>query len=212
MTQKLWPNSTIVCIGSGPSLTPADVDAVRGRARVIVINTSVRLAPWADVLYAADQRWWEWHHGAMDFQGLKFSIHPSPSSERWNQTLADSWRVTVLKNTGTNGLELNPACLKTGMNSGYQAIGLAVHLGARRIVLLGYDMQKGPKRNKRWHPDHQVNSGDPYHQWVRHFESMTEPLKALGIEVLNATRSTALTTFPRVSLEDVNFDRAEVAA
>ena len=43
---RLWPGSTVVCIGSGPSLTPEDVAYVRGKARVIAINRSVDLAPW----------------------------------------------------------------------------------------------------------------------------------------------------------------------
>ena len=58
MVPRAWVDETAVCIASGPSLTQADVDYVRGKARVIVVNNGYLLAPWADVLYAADARWW----------------------------------------------------------------------------------------------------------------------------------------------------------
>src|SRR5690606_3319410 len=55
----------VVCIASGPSLTADDCEAVKAwRAQeegrgVIVTNTTFRLCPWADVLYALDAAWWK---------------------------------------------------------------------------------------------------------------------------------------------------------
>lgn len=199
--EKLWPGETVVCIASGPSLTKQDVDFVRGKARVIAINTSYQLAPWADCLWACDSRWWQWHQGAKDFKGLKFALTKASAA----------WGVTVLKNTGTNGLETNPQGLKNGRNGGYQAIGLAVHLGAKRIVLLGYDMQKGPKGEQHWHPDHPNKMGPDYRKWLGLFETLVQPLAKRGIEIVNCTRSTQLDCFPKASLESV-FGAHEAAA
>lgn len=187
---RLWPNSTIVCIASGPSLTPADVDFVRGKARVVVVNTSYKLAPWADVLYACDSRWWKWHSGAKDFRGLKFTLTSPVYSG-----------VQLLKNTGPAGLERKPHGLRTGRNSGYQAVNLAVHLGAVRVVLLGYDMQRtGGKEH--WHANHPSRMHSPLAQFRESFATMVDPLKKAGVTVVNATRETALTCFPRVPLEE----------
>ena len=52
-----------VCIASGPSLTPEDVQAVKewrdaGKGKVIVVNTTFRAAPWADAMFAMDAKWW----------------------------------------------------------------------------------------------------------------------------------------------------------
>jgi hypothetical protein len=61
-----WRGATAVCIGNGPSLTQAQVDFTRGardangRVRVIAINDAFKLAPWADVLYFCDDKWWQW--------------------------------------------------------------------------------------------------------------------------------------------------------
>lgn len=190
---KLWPGETFVCIGGGPSLTPADVDNVRGWARVIAINDAYRLAPWADVLYACDQKWWTWHHGVPSFIGPKYAVG-GHEPITWPD-------VQVLRNTGMLGLELDPSGLRVGRNSGHQAINLAIHLGAARILLLGYDMSPDGTRG-HWFGDHPDGQPSPYAQMREEFESMVEPLAELGVTVINCSRRTALTTFPCARLED----------
>lgn len=185
---RLWPGSTIVCLGAGPSLTPQDVDLCRGRGPVIAINGSYTMAPWAEVLYACDNKWWLWHKGAPTFPGLKFAL--DARARQWPG-------VTVLRNTGDSGLELDPTGLRTGRNSGYQAINLAVHLGATRVILLGYDMQ-----GDHWHKPHPDGSRPPFLICLKHFASLVAPLQAAGVEILNCTRRTALTAFPCVALDD----------
>ncbi len=199
---RLWPNSTVVCIASGPSLTSDDVSLVRDKAKTIVVNSSYQMAPWADCLYAADARWWKSHHGAPEFHGLKYALEANAA--KWPG-------VTVLKYGGERGLSSDPTSLKSGRNSGYQAIGLAVHFGASRIVLLGYDMQRGPKGEEHWHANHQEHRRSDYPNFLRFFDGLVEPLKARGIQIVNCTRRTALTCFDRQPLHAV-FSRQEVAA
>lgn len=207
--ERLWPGATVVLIAGGPSLTVADVEAVRGQARVIVVNTAYQLAPWADALYATDGVWWAYHQtrGAGEFRGLKFSIAVPATPKK-------PVDVCVLRDTGRLGLELDPTGLRHGKNSGYAAINLAVHLGASRIVLLGYDMKVSNKTH--WHGNHpwQMESNRSWlltvASWPAHYQTLVQPLDALGIEVINASRETALTCFPRVSLAQAL--RREVAA
>ena len=66
----LWRNQTVVCIASGPSLTQDQVDQVKG-LNTIAINDAYKLAPWANILYACDYQWWDWHKGVPDFKGYK---------------------------------------------------------------------------------------------------------------------------------------------
>jgi hypothetical protein len=192
---RLWPGETVVLLGGGPSLTADDVEAVRGHARVIAINDAYRLAPWADVLYAADRKWIDWHEGVPWFHGPKYSI------DSQDPTTRSDWRV--LRNTGFVGLELEPTGLRAGFNSGFQAINLAVHLGAARMLLLGYDLSPAPDGRTHWfgaHPDRQPS---PYAAMIDAFPSLVEPLKALGVSVINCSRRTVLQTFPRAPLADV---------
>jgi hypothetical protein len=186
--EPVWAGETAVLVASGPSLCPSDVDRVRGRARVIAVNDGYRLAPWADVLYACDRRWWEWNKGVPGFAGRKLSLHRTKYPD-----------VECLRNTGGDGLEtVHRDGVRTGKNSGYQAMGVAVHLGVRRIVLLGYDMQ-----GDHFFGSHANRSRPPFDQCLPKFQTLVEPLRRAGIEVVNCTRTTALHAFPKARIEDV---------
>lgn len=187
---RLWPGSTIVCIGTGPSLTQADVDYCRGKARVIVVNNAVFLAPWADVMHACDAKFWYWHRAdkrLAAFTGLKYALEPR----------AKFPGVQVLRNTGDTGLDLRPECLRAGRNSGYQAINLAVHLGAARILLLGYDMQ-----GDHYFGHHPDQSRPPFATCLKRYATLVEPLQKLNIAIVNCSRKTALRCFPCQPLEE----------
>ncbi len=186
---RLFQGGTIVCLGTGESLTQADVDYVRNRATaVIAVNDAYQLAPWADVLHASDAKWWGWHPEALGFAGLKFAVSEAAG------TLPG---VQVLRNTGEIGLEHDPRGLRNGRTSGYQAINLAVHLGASRIILLGYDMQ-----GNHFFGSHPDNSRPQFVKALRAFQTLPEPLCQLGVTVLNCSRATALNAFPCVPLEE----------
>jgi hypothetical protein len=183
---RAWPGATVVCLGTGPSLTTADVEHCRG-LRVIAVNNAYTLAPWADALYAADLKWWKWHKGVPDFAGAKYSVEPT------------IWAgVHALRNTGRTGLERDPSCLKTGYNSGYQAINLAVHLGAARIVLLGYDL-----KGDHFFGAHPDRSRPPFPLCLEAFPTLVAPLAEAGVEVINCTPGSSLRCFPMATLASV---------
>lgn len=196
LVPRLYPGETVVCIAGGPSLTAADVEACRGRARVIAVKDAIRLAPWADVLYACDRKWWAAHPETEAFEGLKYGLEPV-------YTRPD---VQILRFTGTDGLDTAPSAVRTGQNSGYQVINVAVHLGAARIILLGYDMQAADDGKARWFGRHPYETAEhappPFERFLPHFETLVDPLRGLGVEVVNATRVTELRTFPIVTLDE----------
>lgn len=175
----------VVCIASGPSLTPQDCERVRrwretgsGRA-VIVVNTTFRLAPWADVLYAMDAAWW--------------NAHIDEVRRTFRGRLINPWREM-------RGVER--VRFEHRRNSGAGAISLAAHWGARRIVLLGYDCQRTGGQ-AHWHGDHPKGLGNAgtIDRWPAIFARLAKSL-AGRVTVINATRETALTCFERRSLSE----------
>lgn len=197
---RLFAGETVVCIGTGPSLTQTDVDACRG-SRVIVINNAFKLAPWADLMYACDAKFWKWEQGAPAFHGLKYTLDRPlvPKPMLWPG-------VESLKDLGRTGLSLDPTGVKTGSDSGYQSINLAVLLGAAKILLLGYDMQVGKKDHFFGsHPDH---SKPPFPRCLDAYKTLVEPLKAAGVEIVNCAHGSALKCFPMASLQDALIRRA----
>lgn len=212
---RLWDGETCVILGGGSSLTQADADYVRGKAHVIAIKEAgcsripgfPPVAPWADVLYAADEKYWRFVQGAPEFAGLKYSIQQDAAERPEKQRPVTEWAapydgLEVLRDTGVAGLELDPSGLKTGNNSGYQAINLAVHLGVSKIVLLGYDMWAGPDGRQNWFGDHPTHLKSQFALFLHRFETLSRPLAMLGIQVINASRFTMLKAFPCVPLEE----------
>ena len=198
-TPRRWPGETFVIIASGPSLTPEDVDYCRGKARVIAINVCVELAMWADVHYYCDNRWREWMIADgkwPDFKGLRVTLEKSGNVVSPDHTL---------HNGGTEGLDPRPTHLRTGRNSGFQAMNLAVHFGAKKIVLLGYDMKPASDKRVHWHPEHKTPTKPTVFAtaMLPIFPTIVKPLKKLGIEVINATRDSDLRVFPMKQLEEV---------
>ncbi len=207
----LCAGGTVVCLATGPSLKQADVDYCRGKAVVVAVNDAWRLAPWSDVLYSSDQYWYPKHRWVPEFRGLKvwmpeiegneFRIYECKGSQ-FHTTKQRPEGVLFVKRTGETGVEWAPHGLRTVKNSGGAAINLAVHLGAKRIVLLGYDMgATGPSHFFGSHPAGLRNTRkDSYLVFQHMIATMVEPLRQRGIDVVNASRHTALTCFPMLPL------------
>jgi hypothetical protein len=194
---QCW-DGPVVCIAGGPSLTQEQCEAVRSKARVIVVNDAFKLAPWADALYFADHRWMEWHRKEVsEFAGHKVSIEQSRPVE-WPDD------IHILRNLDKGdptGLSLDPMGLKTGRHSGYQALNLAVLAGGNPILLLGYDY-KFVDGKAHFHGDHPIPTPENHLTGFRQKLSTIEnPLKDMGIEVFNCSPDSLLEAFPRMSLE-----------
>jgi hypothetical protein len=178
--------SEAVCLASGPSLTPEDVETVRKWRRasperwVIVVNTTFRFAPWADELYAMDRAWWRMYaeEVAQVFQGE---------------------RTTPLKHIRV----AKHRTIDHGKNSGIGAIALAISRGAKRIMLLGYDAKYSPEGKRHHHGDHPEGLGNAVSvaRWPGDFERAAR--RFAGPEIINCSRDTALTCWPRAKPEDV---------
>jgi hypothetical protein len=198
-----WPGATIVCLASGPTLTEADAARVRAAGLpAIAVNDAIRLAPWAPVLYSSDRGWWRAYRGVPEFAGLRVSVGERQGAA---SPIPGAWAtpIVVLTHTGVEGLEADPGGLRTGGNSGYAAINLAVHLGARTILLLGY--QGGPHGGRSHffgrHPSIlEESSAAHYAAFRRAFETLVPALAAAGITIRNCTPGTHIAAFETAEL------------
>lgn len=208
---------TMAILASGPSLTSADVDAVRAwRARepaarrVMVINTTFRAALWADYLYACDRKWWKRYAGeSSGFAGERWTLDARSAREHG---------LRHVRSRHPAGLCLDAGVVHEGGigcgNSGHQALNLAYHLGARTLILLGFDMRRGRRGESHHHGDHPhpLSRALAFVPWIKAMGVMATDLAAAGVAVLNCSRATALTCFPLAALEDVLDDDMRAAA
>lgn len=198
---RMWAGRTVTILASGPSLTPEVAQQVRDAGLpTIVVNTSHRLAPWADLLYAADDAWWlhQDNRDAMQFAGLKVSVSQVPG-------------VLRLRNGGVTGFDPDPQSLRTGGNGGYQALHIAVHAGASKVLLCGYDLS-----GCHWHGPHpsplRRTEPDVYVRWRERFETLLPALAERVVDVVNVTPGSALKCFRRGVLEDEIAESRQPAA
>lgn len=194
MIPRCWPNETAIIIASGPSLTQQDVDYCRNKGKVVVVNDNYILAPWANLLYAADPGWWEHHEGAPHFCGQKWT-QDEASAKKYNLNwVAGNWH---------HGISRDPGYICYGWNSGFQALNLSFLMGAKRIILLGFDFQRTDGK-RHWFGDHpgDLNKDSEYHKWIRSMELAAPRYEAAGAKIINASRATALNCFRKMKLED----------
>lgn len=117
----------------------------------------------------------------------------------------DRWGLHWILGLDRPGLSPEPHAIHTGRNSGFQAINLAYHFGAARIILLGFDMQVGQDGRRHWHGDHPkglANGGEGrYRGWIDALDQLVIDLKRTPCKIFNATRRTAIRSIQRVTLE-----------
>ena len=195
--QPEWQGETVLIFGGGPSVSRGQAEAVGAtidRHRVIAVNNAVELAPWADLLYFCDARWYEWHRATVQaFEGVRVTLENLP--------LQKELEVRCLRDYGVHGFAPKSDGVTNGRNGGYQALHLAAWLGVRRVLLLGFDMK--PKGNRlHWHAEHPVATPPSvFAGWLEAFATLAPHLKSRGVEVINCTPASALTVFPYLPLE-----------
>lgn len=193
---KLWPDSTVFILGGGPSVNDLDVSRLRDQ-RVIAVNSSFLIAPWADCLAFGDSAWLTWNRA-------KLHLHTGPFKVTWAGIAATitGLNVHVLGRDRRSALSTDPR-LVAGSNSGHGAVNLAVHFGARRIVLLGFDMKPSKDGQNNWHTYHpRPTPPSRYAVFIAEMERAAPLLEGLGIEVLNCCPDSALTCFPVVGFDE----------
>lgn len=187
---------TVVILAGGPSLSREDVKYVESfGVDILGVNDAYRICDKLTILYACDRKWWFHHYARIsDMPFRKISLED-----------AGYPRIEKMEDDGPGGISLEWPKIRTGRNSGYQAINLAILLGYKRIILLGYDMQYTGGR-VHWFGDHPkpLNNAplERIKYWIMVFNDMKDELPE-DIEIINASRETALECFKRVNLEEV---------
>lgn len=186
----MWKGQTVAILASGPSLTPEQVRrVVAAGLPVIAVNDCYKLAPEAAMVYAADTVWWRVNHGALNHSGIKATCNSSVEFKS----------VQCLRQTGVDGFDPDPRNIRTGGNGGYQAIHIAIQAGAKRVLLLGFDMTN--KRGEHWFGKHKRplrnTDENTYAIWRDRFRGLI----GKGADIINCTPDSALACFPKMELE-----------
>lgn len=193
-----WEGETVVCIGGGPSLNREEiVAATLAGVKLIGVNDAYRVAPWVNLLWGCDYKWWEWHSEKVITQceGILASTDKKACS-RWPQ-------IKYLPGEHKEGLSWDRKYIYYGMNGGYQAVNIATLSGAKRVLLIGYDHRVGEDGKRHWFGNHPDNVMSSYENWIQKaWPTIPPSLKGHDCEVINCTPGSAITAFPRMNLAE----------
>jgi hypothetical protein len=179
-----WHGETAFLLGGGASLTQQIADQVR-KFRTIVINSTARLAPWASVLFFADFNWFRDHRPIIDlWPGKVITV-----SRQAHQALP-----------GKVALVAPPTVQDKVLTAGHHAVDVAIALGAKRIVLLGFDCRLVDARSHN-HRDYRrpakLYADTVLPMWAEY----PERARQHGVEIVNATPGSAIDVFPFATLD-----------
>jgi len=222
---KLWDGGDVFILGGGPSVPPqfgipeSLVQKVREGKQppsvysnymsklhdkhVIGINVAYMIGDWIDILFFGDHSFFLNHRSKLsEFPGIIISSNPGIDKYGWiKHTPKDA-----NKNMGISEIKNK---ISWNFNSGAAAINLAYHLGAKRIILLGFDMCL-TEGNQHWHDLY--GRGDrlkkdprklPFDRHLRGFNPIEKDAKRLGVEILNASHLSVIPNFKKIHINDV---------
>jgi hypothetical protein len=196
--RRMFAGETMALLGGGWSLHGFDAEReLMDRCRVMAINSSIRLAPWADVLVFTDNNWYDDNRAAVEaFPGLVVT----PSRHAKHKSPGKVNRISVINRpdfTFGSGTDM-----KFGRSSGHTGITVAIALGVTRILLLGYDMRIVDGRS-HFHDEYGTQDHKLFsHDFLVHWKDWRKAAEAVGVDIINCTPGSALKEFREMSLEE----------
>lgn len=130
------------------------------------------------------------------FKGKSYTINDIDDPKRNPDPKYDLIRMdSCYADKGDLGEKLIHYGLPGGGNSGFQAVNLAYIMGAKTILLLGFDMFGTHFFGK--HPP-KLDVMSPFRNFIESFASIKK-----DVEIINCSRQTALDCFPKMPIESV---------
>lgn len=220
MIPRKYDGETVVILATGPSLNEEQVNYVsharaQGGCRVLTVNNSYQLAPWADIHVACNDNWW-------DYYWKNDEVLRNMKADRYTRYKhqADEFGIHYIHSIVKEGLSKDPSVIHINKGSGPIAINIATLSGFKKIILLGHDMKFANDYNGRQKkvgstPRHYFGE---YPKEMQHFPQSKESIsnngviiglidayngmvKDLeGIDVVNCTPGSHLPTFRKSNL------------
>lgn len=201
----LIKGGTVFIIGGGASLRDFDFDILKGKITIAINSAMYFMEPTA--IFWCDGRWAAQHEDKLTSSGCyKFgatTLYNPPTHSDDSRNRYTLGRSLMVYRTGIEGYDSNFGCVK-GNNSGTMAINMCSNMGAKRIVLLGFDLGATGERS-HFHDNLQDRIADSVYQneMVPNFEILHAHMQRLGVrtEVVNCSLQSKLQIFNKTELE-----------
>jgi hypothetical protein len=212
-----WADQQCFILGGGPSLEGFDFESLRGKGRIIAINRAYENAPFADILYFMDNKFYQWVHKGELSPGCLEAWNSFPGYKVFLNIMGREFDdVYSIRSLGRVGLSNSiRKGLYHGNNSGVGAIGLAYCLKADPIYLLGIDCRIDERRKKsHYHSGYakQFTPASAFQSFKGDFERLNRFLRQTTTSVINLNPHSALKCFPFSTIDEVLGNGIEIQA
>lgn len=202
---------TVVCIGTGPSLTRAQIEiAIKKKYVLFGCNNAFTICPELDLLYGCNLEWWQTFYNHVC--GLRASLWTT------NAAAAIKYALNWVAERNAPGLSVDPEYIHHGHGGGYSIVSLAHRFKAERVILLGYDCKYAddynaaakfpgstprhffgeyPASMQHW-PSVALNDKGEHVGMIELYRSIA---RQAALEVINATPDSAIDAFPLIPIE-----------
>lgn len=223
---RIWKNQDVWILGGGPSLTsnfniPEEiVSKVRAQElplsayssfmkkihdkNIIGVNVSFLLGDWVDICFFGDNSFFlKYEEALLKSKCLKVSCCEKSKTLGWIKFLPIDY-------TKRGRLTSDPTKISWNFNSGSASINLAALLGAKRIILVGFDMNM-PTNQPHWHNEYKkgdlteqekISRAQHFNQFLAPFPKIKKDLDTLGIEIYNTSLNSAIECIPKIPITE----------
>jgi len=223
---RIWEGGDVWILGGGPSVTKQfDIPEIVVKSvinktaspsvyspymegihkkHIIGINVAYLIGDWIDMIYFGDPGFFDKHQlGLSNSPAIKISSFPKINEVPWVKYVPRDLSKKY-------GISKRADQIIWNGNSGAAAISIAANAGAKRIILLGFDMDLDASNLKHWHNLYDVGVVDPnkvsklpFDKHKIGFGRIMLDAKAMGIEILNASPHSAITQIPKVTVKEL---------
>ena len=204
---RLYSGETVFILGSGPSLGRLQGKDYLRNKNVIACHCAFFIGDFVDILFMADARcYWTFPQQIDNFKGLKVSLNIQvPGKYESIENLSNIKVInTIMKGDNRVGLSKLSTCVSYNGSCGGAAIDFACHLGAKRIVLYGFDFNSEAENLGKQFFQFSHTQGDLVHKWAKSsvWGRLVYLASKRNISLVNASPNNSLKTIPSVNLKD----------
>lgn len=228
---RMWENAEVWILGGGssvpfqfgvpeqlvnqvikgtvlPSVYSPYMEAIHNK-HVIAINAAYLIGNWMSMIFFGDKMWFlENEEKLAKHPAVKVACHPNVRHITWVKHLE-----RVDERVKPYGLSLNSHSVVWNGNSGAAAISVAAAAGAKRIILVGFDMFYTKSGNVHWHDLYDQSrwtkeqrlliADSAFKKHLMGFPEIAIDARIRGIEIINASPDSTITAFPKRTVKDL---------
>lgn len=226
---KIWTGGDVWIIGGGPSvieqfdIPSTIVEQVRNKEKdissfspylssfhdkhIIGINMAFKLGSWVDIMMFGDFKFFATSRKEIaDFSGIKVSCH-----KRFRGAEFAGENIRHYSRSLDRGLTTAPDKIVWHGNTGAASINLAYHLGAKRVFLLGFDMDLNTEGYQHFHNEYtmpgeagkkQKDKSLPFARHSRGFPDIAKAARKLDMQIINVSPNSKINSFQKMTVEE----------